>query len=271
MIEEAKAREAGGTDVAARQATAKEIDRLITKLPRKDQIEAGFTRDWMNSSQDGWDIDMGGTKAGYIFVRATYYDRVDAPSEWKLDHDPYIDDASNPDGIITALTNVFGADAPLELLPVRMVVSAYVETESPGEPKRHDRRWGAELVSRETKSPDLRSTPAWMLGDGDPSFLVGWLAERPGADGQVTRARGPVELAAQAAGPGAADAVRQRRTSRPGSARRPSRADPPPPPECAGGPAASGPLGATRVREAWRLGGVRGRTNGGRGLGRPVE
>lgn len=83
---------------------------------RKSYTPAKFYRQltmlWIKASQDGWDIDNTEIKSGYVIIKAIKINRnpIESAYRWKTDEDYYwnvtefyIDDASNPLGLLNVL------------------------------------------------------------------------------------------------------------------------------------------------------------------------
>jgi hypothetical protein len=163
VLDDAQQREGEGegvTDLAAREAAVAELTAALAKLPTWEQVRQSLTVDWVNSSEDSWDLDQ---EAGSIILGVKFAGELplaDPPAyTWQR---PYIDDASRPEGVITALTGAFGADTPLELLPVEMI--AYISTAS----------LSATLVNPRTNASDVRDGPGWTLLSGSEELFDAW-------------------------------------------------------------------------------------------------
>jgi hypothetical protein len=171
LLDEAKQREdTGETDLAAREAAATEITTTIAGLPSMDQYRRALSLDWIRSSKDSWDS---GTEAGVIWAEVTYPNTAlpGQTPQFRLTQ-AQIDDVSRPDGVITSLKDVYGADTPLELLPVEMVVQVNVATTDRG---LRIVRFVNPPVNTRT---DLRGAPSWTFLSGDEAFSELWDEQR---------------------------------------------------------------------------------------------
>ena len=170
-IRERREAESAG-DPAARAALAAEISAAIAALPTMQQLRQAYSLDWIRSSIDTWDWN---SEAGVINVAVVYHEMPSGDAHFDVRGSPWIDDVSKPDGIITALKSAFGEATPLELLPLKMIVTiAREETLAPGAGP--IRTGGTtQLVNPPRDGKTLRDAPEWSSGP----YANEWAAKRP--------------------------------------------------------------------------------------------
>jgi hypothetical protein len=157
-----------------RRGIMSEIDAALNALPSMVDTERALIVDWINSSQDSWDLgDWGGMEAGNIYLSYNYWPYI-GEGLWGIGTRPYIDDVSRPEGVKKALEHVFGAETFLHELPfqINLTVHRLMLINGSSDEMGTDR-----LIK--PRRGDMQRQPgeaAWNLESGSESTLQAWLA-----------------------------------------------------------------------------------------------
>lgn len=160
---------------------------IDNKYISSSQVKRAYTQAWIDSAKNSWGIPGAGgawnfnfeesdLDAGYICVRASYiFPMINAittlansdldfytDGTWR-DREIYIDDMPRPKGTIQALIASFGATAPLEKLPMKMV--AFIQTQKQNGSYKTFQNHGPQKY---TKAKDGN----WVLEIGDDKIFT---------------------------------------------------------------------------------------------------
>jgi hypothetical protein len=160
-----------------REGIISELDAALDALPTLVQTERALIVDWINSSQDSWDLgDWGGMEAGNIYVSYRYWPHI-GDGLWGIASRPYIDDVSRPEGTKTALQHVFGENTFLHERPFQMNVRIQPHTLTGTTRGSAPSGESTRIIKPQRTSMTWEPGPAtWNLDSGSESVLRAWEA-----------------------------------------------------------------------------------------------